>query len=209
MRDKDGFGIDEAVQDLNVSRETLAALSLIVSELHEWRQKMNLIGPREANHIWRRHVFDSLQLSQIIPPTARIVDLGSGAGFPGLVLAALAASRGGYVTMIESVGKKCTFLREVVKKAGLPATVLNERVEKVNDVTAEYVTARAFAPLPMLLNYAAPWLETGAIGVFPKGRRWQEELTQASDCWTFAHEVIPSHSGDGSVLKIWEVSRGD
>ena len=208
MTDDDGFGAEEALTGLDVSCETVEALELVVEALHEWRLRSNLIGPAEAGRVWRRHVFDSLQLVPHLDLSGRIVDLGSGAGFPGLILSVLAKAQGGYVTMVESVGKKCAFLRHAVEVAGLQARVLNERVEAVRDVPADYVTARAFAPLPKLLDYAAPWLMEGAVGVFPKGRRWKEELTEASDCWTFAHDVIPSQSGDGVILIVREVTRG-
>jgi len=135
-----------------------------------------------------------------------VVDLGSGAGFPGLVLAA--GRPAGQVTLIESVGKKCAFLRAAIKAAGLPAVVHQGRVEEVPQIAATHVTARAFAPLPELLNYAAPWLCRGATGVFPKGERWKDELTAAQQRWSFAHQAIPSRSGgSGVILIIREAAR--
>ncbi|MEM7494169.1 MAG: 16S rRNA (guanine(527)-N(7))-methyltransferase RsmG [Pseudomonadota bacterium] len=207
MTDIDGFGLSDAIAGLDVSRETLDALKLIVRELSDWRQKVNLIGPREVDHIWRRHIFDSLQLVPHLDLTKHVVDLGSGAGFPGLVIASLMGQPGGHVTMIESVGKKCAFLRDVSEKASLPTTILNGRVERYGHIDADFITARAFAPLPKLLEYASSWLERGAVGVFPKGRKWQEELTQTADYWTFKHEVIPSRSGDGVILIVREARR--
>lgn len=203
MPDQDGFG----PQDLtNVSRETLDRLELIVAELDAWRGKLNLIGPSEFRQVWRRHVWDSWQLFEHMPKGS-IVDLGSGSGFPALVLAAGFASEESHMTMIESVGRKCAFLRAAVESAKLRARVIQGRVEAINPVEAQCVTARAFAPLPKLLEFAAPWLEKGAYGVFPKGRRWQEELTSAQESWKFAYEAIPSKTGDGAILKISEVSR--
>ncbi len=207
MADLDGFG-PKAFQDLtNVSRETLERIEIIVSELDAWRTKMNLIGPSEFDQVWRRHVLDSWQLFPHIPEAGHTVDLGSGSGFPALVLAAGFAHQDASMTMIESVGKKCAFLRAAVQAAGLQAKTIQGRVEAVNPVQAHCVMARAFAPLPKLLDYAAPWLENGAYGVFPKGRRWQEELTTALESWKFAYEAIPSMTGDGAILKISEVSR--
>lgn len=203
MPDRDGFGPDDLT---NVSRETLERLEIIVAELDKWRSKINLIGPSEFDQVWRRHVWDSWQLSEHVPE-GPIVDLGSGSGFPALVLAAGFASEESHITMIESVGKKCAFLRAAVDSAALSARVIQGRVEAVNPVEAHCVTARAFAPLPKLLDYAEPWLEKGAYGVFPKGRRWQEELTSAQESWRFAYEAIPSKTGDGAILKISEVSR--
>jgi len=108
---------------------------------------------------------------------------------------------------VESVGKKCAFLRAAIQSADLPAKVIQGRVEAIKPVQADCITARAFAPLPKLIEYAEPWFAQGAYGVIPKGRRWEEELTDALESWRFAYEAIPSVSGDGAVLKISEVSR--
>ena len=190
----------------DVSRETLDRLDQVIATLDVWRQKSNLIGPKEWPQIWTRHVGDSWQLLDHIPETARVVDLGSGAGFPGLMIAAARPS--GHVTMVESVGKKCAFLRAAIDAAGLPASVHQGRVEAAPPISAEFVTARAFAPMPKLLDYAAPWLRKGAVGVFPKGERWKEELTAARQRWNFAYEAIQSRSGgSGVILIVREVSR--
>ena len=191
----------------DVSRETLERLDRVIATLDDWRTRSNLIGPREWPVIWTRHVADCFQLLDHIPGTARVVDLGSGAGFPGLIIAA--ARPAGHVTMVESVGKKCAFLRAAIEAAGLSATVRQERVESVDPMPADFVTARAFAPLPKLLDYAAPWLKRGATGLFLKGERWKEELTDASQRWNFAHEAIPSRvGGSGTILIVRELKRG-
>lgn len=190
----------------DVSRETLDRLDRIISELDVWRQKSNLIGPKEWPQIWTRHVGDSWQLLGHIPETARVVDLGSGAGFPGLIIAA--ARPNAHVTMMESVGKKCTFLRAAIGAGGLDAAVYQGRIEAAPPIKADIVTARAFAPMPQLLEYASPWLRKGATGVFPKGERWKEELTEARQRWNFAYEAIPSRSGgSGVILIVREVLR--
>ena len=207
MTDRDGFGAEAFAAETDVSRETLDRIVQIVDELDAWRHKINLIGPSEFDQVWRRHVLDSWQLFSHIPNDDHTVDLGSGSGFPGLILAAGLSHQAASVTMIESVGKKCAFLRSAVSTAKLPAKVIQGRVERVNPVQARCITARAFAPLPKLLEYAAPWLLEGAYGVFPKGRRWEEELTSAQESWRFAYEAIPSVTGDGAILKISEVSR--
>ncbi|MFN4183184.1 MAG: 16S rRNA (guanine(527)-N(7))-methyltransferase RsmG [Hyphomonas sp.] len=190
----------------DVSRETLTRIDCVTATLDVWRQKSNLIGPKEWPQIWTRHVGDSWQLLDHIPESARVVDLGSGAGFPGLIIAAARPS--GHVTMIESVGKKCAFLNAAIQEAGLNASVHQGRVEAAPPLRAEFVTARAFAPMPELLDYAAPWLRKGATGIFPKGERWNEELTAARQRWNFAHEAIPSRSGgSGVILIVREVAR--
>lgn len=190
----------------DVSRETLDRLDRIISELEVWRQKSNLIGPKEWPQIWTRHVGDSWQLLDHIPEAARIVDLGSGAGFPGLIIAG--ARPKAHVTMMESVGKKCAFLRAAIEAADLNASVYQGRIEAAPPIKADFVTARAFAPMPQLLEYASPWLRKGATGVFPKGERWKEELTEALQKWNFAYEAIPSRSGgSGVILIVREVLR--
>jgi len=208
MLDKDGFGPNQLADLVDVSRETIDKIETVVELLDEWRRKMNLIGPTEMDHIWRRHILDSLQLAPLIAAQGVTVDLGAGSGFPGLVLAAGLTAPNAEIVMIETVGKKCAFLREAVRAADLKAHVRQGRVENVRDIAAACVTARAFAPLSKLLEYAEKWLGKGAYAVLPKGRRWQEELTQAQECWKFAYQVIPSMSGgDGAILKISEVSR--
>ena len=207
MADRDGFGAEAFQRETNVSRETLSRISAVVDELDGWRKKINLIGPAEFEQVWRRHVLDSWQLFEHIPQDKPIVDLGSGSGFPGLILAAGFSHPASHITMIESVGKKCAFLRAAVAAADLPASVVQARVESVNHVEAQCVTARAFAPLPKLLDFASHWLQNGATAVLPKGRRWQEELTAAQESWRFSYEAIPSMTGDGAILKISEVSR--
>lgn len=207
MAEIGGFGRSDFASLENVSRETLARVDSIVQELDDWRRKINLIGPAEFDQIWSRHVLDSWQLRSLIGERDRIVDLGSGSGFPALVLAAGFDSESSHITLIESVGKKCAFLRSAITAADLSASVVQGRVEAVSGVQADCVTARAFAPLPRILEYSEKWFADGAYGVFPKGRKWQEELTDAMECWRFAYEAIPSKTGDGAILKISEVSR--
>ena len=206
MREENDRAVFLAAHD--VSRETLDRLDSVITTLDDWRLKSNLIGPREWPHIWQRHVWDCLQLLDHIPETARVVDLGSGAGFPGLIIAA--ARPQGHVTMIESVGKKAAFLRAAILAGHLSADVIQGRVESAEVKPADIVTARAFAPLPRRLDYAAPWMKNGATGLFLKGERWEEELTDARQRWNFAYEAIPSRSGgSGVVLIVRELRGGD
>ncbi|MEC7656336.1 MAG: 16S rRNA (guanine(527)-N(7))-methyltransferase RsmG [Pseudomonadota bacterium] len=193
--------------EFDVSRETSERLDTVILTLDAWRRRSNLIGPREWPQIWSRHVADSYQILPHIPETARCVDLGSGAGFPGLVISA--ARPKGHVTMMESVGKKCAFLRAAIEAAGLNASVYQGRIEAAPPSDADIVTARAFAPLPKLLEYAWPWMKNGAMGVFLKGERWNEELTDARQSWNFAYEAIPSRTGgSGVILIVRELKRG-
>ena len=193
--------------DFDVSRETLERLDTIILTLDDWRKRSNLIGPREWPQIWTRHVGDSFQILDYVPNKTRVVDFGSGAGFPGLIMSAARPTC--HVTMMESVGKKCAFLRAAIDAAGLNASVYQGRIEAAPASEADIVTARAFAPLPKLLDYAAPWMENGAKGVFLKGERWKEELTDAQQTWNFAYEAIPSRTGgSGVILIVRELKRG-
>lgn len=203
------FDRESLATGFDVSRETLDRVDRIVAELDNWRQRVNLIGPREWPVIWHRHVADSLQLLPCLGDARSVLDLGSGAGFPGLIIGA-ALPEGGHVTLVESVGKKCAFLRAAIQAADLPARVLQARIESVELERVDAVTARALAPLPKLLELSAKWLESGAIGVFPKGESLQEELTAARQKWTFSTEVRPSRtSSTGQILVVSEVKKRD
>jgi len=178
------YGPDEFQATLNVSRETMVRLGAYRLLLEEWSGRMNLVGPRELEAFWSRHALDSAQLVQLAPDAKRWVDLGSGAGFPGLVVAAfLAEQPDAAVHLVESTSKKAAFLRAVVEEAGLPVRVFNQRIEAfgAGDGPYDVVTARALAPLPRLILYAKPILDRGAIGLFPKGANVDAELAAAKD----------------------------
>jgi 16S rRNA (guanine527-N7)-methyltransferase len=204
--DDDGFGPEDVVQQTGVSRETLARVGAYLAVLDDWRERINLIGPGEGRHLWRRHVLDSLQLlKEIFPTELRVADLGSGAGFPGLVLAcALAEREGGCVTLVEKSVRKSQFLEAAIAAVGLPAEVLNQRLE---DPAAkdrfDVVTARALAPLPKLLGYAYGWLKPSGKALLMKGRDAVKELTEADASWTFERSIRPSLSSpEGQILTV-------
>jgi 16S rRNA (guanine527-N7)-methyltransferase len=179
---------DRALKLTPVSRETAERLDRFVALLIEWQQRINLIAPSTEPMLWTRHIADSLQLLKLAPPQARIwADLGSGAGFPGLVIAcALADHSGAKVHLVESSAKKAAFLREAVRLTGAPAEI---HALKIADFVAkppeqiDVVTARALAPLTDLLAAAYPLLIKGAVGLFPKGHAIEAELTEATKCW--------------------------
>jgi 16S rRNA (guanine527-N7)-methyltransferase len=168
-----------------VSRETAERLDRFVELLLRWQRTTNLIAPSTVSHLWTRHVADSLQLLELAPQARVWIDLGSGAGFPGLVIAmALADSAGAVVHLVESNRKKAAFLREAQRLTGAPATVHLQRIE---DFAASFkghvdvVTARAVSPLKPLLGQCFPLLgKSGAIGLFPKGQRAELELRDAA-----------------------------
>ena len=174
-----------------------------------------MVAASTVPDVWRRHVLDSAQLAPLIPQQATtIVDLGSGAGFPGLVLAMMLADRPGLtVHLIEATQKKCRFLEEAAAAAGVPVQVHWARAEQVNDVKADIVTARALAPLDRLLALAHPYFGPSTIGLFLKGRSLNSELTAATKSWRLAATHIPSRSDpSGTVLRVtgltpWRSSR--
>jgi 16S rRNA (guanine527-N7)-methyltransferase len=179
-----------------VSRETLERLERFVAVLLAWQQHTNLIAASTEPTLWTRHIADSLQLLRLAPQARIWVDLGSGGGFPGLVIAcALADMPGAHVHLVESSTKKATFLREAARAAGAPADVHAVRVEDfVENLTAsvDVVTARALAPLAGLLAATYPLLKTGTLGLFPKGQYVDAELTEAAKCWSIQSSLAPS-----------------
>ncbi len=196
-----------ALQLTPVSRETLARLDRFIELLLTWQARVNLIAASTIPHLWTRHVADSLQLLPLAPQAKIWVDFGSGGGFPGLVLAcALAETPGAQVHLIESIGKKATFLREVARQLTLPAEIHQERAENFGESwsgCADVVTARAVAPLKILCDQAFPFIAKGALGLFPKGQDVDAELTEAAKYWTLAATKVPSKtSPEGCILVI-------
>jgi 16S rRNA (guanine527-N7)-methyltransferase len=189
-----------------VSRETADRLDRFVAHLLEWQRHTNLVAASTLPHLWSRHIADSLQLLRLAPDARSWVDLGSGGGFPGLVLAcALADQPGARVHLVESTRKKCTFLTEVIALTDAPATVHCQRIEEFVPKFAgplDAVTARALAPLESLLTLAAPLLKTGVVGLFPKGQDVASELTAASKCWKIEASIAPSLTSPASGILV-------
>jgi 16S rRNA (guanine527-N7)-methyltransferase len=190
-----------------VSRETIARLDRFVELLVAWQQHTNLIARSTMPTLWTRHVADSLQLVGLAPDARIWADLGTGGGFPGLVVAcAVAETEGAHVHLVESIGKKATFLREAVRVTGAPATVHAMRIEDFVDKSPEsldVVMARALAPLPELLRMAYPLLKRGALGLFPKGQDVAFELTEAAKCWKIQSSLIQSRTDSkGQIVSV-------
>jgi len=181
-----------------VSRETEERLGRFVDLLLKWQQTTHLISPSTVPKLWTRHVADSLQLLDLAPSARLWVDLGSGGGFPGLVLAcALAETPGAQVHLVESNTKKAAFLREAVRVTGAPAVVEVIRIEKfVANFAAipDVVTARALLPFKSLLDNSFSMLSGGALGLFPKGQDVGAELTQAAKYWNIDYTLAPSRT---------------
>jgi len=179
-----------------VSRETRERLDRFVELLLRWQQTTHLIAPSSVPKLWTRHIADSLQLLGLAPDAKVWVDLGSGGGFPGLVVACALADRpSACVHLVESNEKKAAFLREAVRVTGAPALVHAKRLETILGGlvgSTDIVTARAVAPLPRLLDQCFDLLKGGAQGLFPKGQDVEAELTAASKSWTIDADLVPS-----------------
>jgi 16S rRNA (guanine527-N7)-methyltransferase len=198
---------ERARELVDVSRETFSRLDRFVALLVEWQTRHNLIAASTLPYIWTRHVADSAQLLALAPGAKIWADLGSGAGFPGLVIAcALTETPGAMVHLVESVGKKAAFLTEAVRVTGVPAKVHCTRIE--NFVTMpigslDVVTARALAPLDKLLGLAEPLLTKGARALLLKGQDVEAELTTASKCWKIEVSLMPSKTHpDGRIVVV-------
>jgi 16S rRNA (guanine527-N7)-methyltransferase len=189
-----------------VSRETVERLNRFVDLLLAWQKTTSLIAPSTVPHLWTRHVADSLQLLDLVPDARVWIDLGSGGGFPGLAIAcALAETPGAAVHLVESNSKKAAFLREAARIAPAPAVIHNMRIDKFVDSfrgPAKVVTARALAPLKLLLDQCFPLLTAGAQGVFPKGQDVNAELTEAAKYWNINHTLTPSRIDPKSRIVI-------
>ncbi len=195
-----------------VSRETLARLDRFTRLLLQWQKTTNLIGAATIPHLWTRHIADSLQLLALAPSARVWLDLGSGGGFPGLVIAcALAGERGATVHLIESNAKKAAFLREAVRELDLRAVVHGERIEHFSlpmGAHVDVITARAVAPLSVLFGYVALLLKTGAQALLLKGQDVEAELTEAAKYWTIKADLIPSKtSPEGRIVVLRGLSR--
>jgi 16S rRNA (guanine527-N7)-methyltransferase len=223
-----------ALAMFDVSRETIARLDRFVGLLLVWQRRTNLISPSTISSLWTRHVADSLQLLQLAAahpsPSLTLpseegsevggegregaiwLDLGSGGGFPGIVIAcALADVPGSRIHLIESNMKKAAFLREAVRETKVPGIVHAARIETLVPLlgsAADYVTARALAPLPDLLDMIAPFLKKGAKAFLPKGQDLDIELTKATKRWNIEVESVPSKtSRTGRILIVHALTR--
>jgi 16S rRNA (guanine527-N7)-methyltransferase len=190
-----------------VSRETEVRLDRYVDLLQQWQAKINLVAPSTLPLIWTRHVADSLQLVALTPGARIWVDLGSGGGFPGIVLACVAADHGGHVHLVERNARKAAFLREALRVTGGAGSVhhaeIGDYVDSVRN-PVDCVTARALAPLNLLLQFSAPLIGAGARALFPKGQDVEAELTEATKYWKIAPVLHPSRTGDGQIVEIDE-----
>lgn len=207
-------GAESFAAQFPVSRETLTRLTVYQALLGKWQKAINLVGPASLTQFWQRHAADSAQIYQLAPAHARVwLDFGSGAGFPGLVLALMLADHApeAHVHMVESDRKKVNFLRTVLRETGVAGTVHHARIEALaaQKPTAlaqvDVVTARALAPLDDLAAYMAPFANSSTVALLHKGRDWQEELTACEKNWNM--DVKTYASCTDAAARIVEISR--
>ncbi|MCE0506287.1 16S rRNA (guanine(527)-N(7))-methyltransferase RsmG [Roseivivax sp. GX 12232] len=186
----------------HVSRETAAALTDFEALVHRWNPRINLVSRRSLADLRDRHIGDSLQLAGFLPQSGLWLDLGSGGGFPALVLAILAKETAPELNfrLVESDSRKCVFLRTAIRELSLNAEVKTARIEALPPQHAQVVSARALADLSTLLGLAAPHMAPGARALFPKGVTWEKELAEARATWSFACTTTRSETDPQSVI---------
>jgi 16S rRNA (guanine527-N7)-methyltransferase len=199
------FGPAEFAARTGVSRETLARLKAYADILADWNARHNLVAKSTLPDLWRRHFWDSAQLAPLIPDAVRtLADLGSGAGFPGLVLAAMLPRLA--VTLHEATAKKCAFLEAAAQRMDVPVAIKNVRLEDLPPRPFDVVTARALAPLPKLLGYAQNFVGPNSVCLFLKGQNVGVELTQAHKCWKMEASQAPSQTDlSGAIVVVREL----
>lgn len=196
-----------------VSRETFERVAHFEAAFRRWSARINLAAPSTLPHIWERHILDSAQLLRLAPAALRWLDLGSGGGFPGAIIAILLRDRpGASIDLVESNAKKGAFLKTTLGEIGAPAKVHVARIEAFRGEARGYdvVTARALAPLPLLLELSAPWLAAGATGLFHKGRDYRREVEESVNEWQF--DLVEHRSAvdpESVILEISGLRRGD
>ena len=202
------LGVHEFQHNTGASATDIERLSAYLTVLRHWQRRINLVGGSTLVDPWRRHLLDSAQLAPLLPSgRPRLIDLGSGAGFPGLVLAILTPAR---VRLVESDARKCAFLFEAARVTGAAVDIANARIESLPPAAHDIVSARALAPLRKLLDYASKLLAPNGWCLFLEGRSWRDELTRAAETWKMQATPISSRSDPtGVVLKIDDLSRRD
>ena len=208
MDDGPLWTVQDFADHSNVPHGTLSDFTQWYGLLRKWNARINLVAPKEIDQFWRRHAYDSWQLNAYLPEKwDRLVDLGSGGGFPGLSFGILAKQRGAAsknqkceVHLVESVGKKTSFLKTVARELNLPVTVHTDRAEKLAPLKADVLTARAFAPLPRLFAYAHPHLTDTATLLLPKGETADKEIETAREGWHFDVDSFKSETDSAAAI---------
>jgi 16S rRNA (guanine527-N7)-methyltransferase len=197
VSDRETFAVD-----FNVSRETLAQFDRYAALLTDWQTRMNLVGPSTLAIIWQRHFTDSAQILALAGEGRSWLDIGAGAGFPGLVIALLDPSA--RLTLVESIAKKCRFLDEVVRTLELQdrVTIENRRVETLPRAKFDIITARALAALDQLFDWGLPYAGSGTRWILPKGARVETELSIATERFAFDYSLVPSRTDAAARIVV-------
>ncbi len=199
------------MEKYHVSRETFERLKVCQKLLSEWQERFNLVGKNTLDDAWNRHFLDSAQLFKFIPENAEtLYDLGSGAGFPGMVLAIMAAEKTPYlnISLIESTAKKTLYLNELKKQTAINVNIVNDRIENLPSVKVDVITSRALTALDNLLGYAHRFCKASTVCIFPKGRKYAEEIELARRRWKFDCRIEDSEqSAEGKILIITNLSK--
>ena len=202
---------DALLEQMNVSRETLARLEIYEAVIRKWNPRINLVSRSSLDHLRTRHILDSVQVFRCFEaPAGHWVDIGSGGGFPGIVIAILAAEESPdlRVTLIESDHRKSAFLRAAARECGVPVTVISLRIEQAEPQAADVLSARALADLSLLLEFSERHLKPGGTALFPKGARWKKEVDNSQRHWRFdAEEITSLTEPDAVILKLKGIAR--
>ncbi|MBL4836978.1 MAG: 16S rRNA (guanine(527)-N(7))-methyltransferase RsmG [Kordiimonadaceae bacterium] len=204
------YGFSDFEKDIDVSRETSAHLKTYGDLLVKWQKAKNLIANSTLDDIWHRHFLDSAQLAPHLEACygkkqLTMLDIGSGAGFPGLVLSAMGV---GIAHMVEANGRKCIFMRQVIRETGMNADIHNERIENITPFPVDIITSRACASVSQLIKWAAPFLEFSPEIWLLKGETAEEELTEAQAYWTMEIDRYPSRTdAKGVILRLKNIKK--
>lgn len=203
--------VEDFAATFNVSRETIERLQIYEDLLKRWNPKINLVANSTLDTTWSRHFADSAQILGLAPEgQLNWLDIGSGAGFPGLVIAALSQgeTRQISMTLVESDQRKSVFMRTAAREMGLSVSVKTERIENLPDQNADIISARALAALSKLLSFSEQHRKKSGVCLFPKGERADFELTEAAQCWNISYEKFPSMTdSDAMIIRIGEFQR--
>lgn len=199
------------MEKYSVSCETMELLTVYHDLLVEWQSKFNLVSNSSLQYAWNRHFEDSVQLYEYIPKNAvNLIDFGSGAGFPAMVLAIIAKDKTPYLnfTLVESIKKKTLYLNEVALKTGVSVNIINDRIENIKKQKYDVITSRAMTSLNDLLKYAYPFCHKQTVCIFPKGKNYSSELAEAHKTWKFKCDIKQSKvSDEGKILIITDIQK--
>ena len=199
------------IEKYNVSCETIEKLKTYQELLFEWQKRFNLVSNSSLEDVWNRHFADSAQLYKYIPQYANnLIDFGSGAGFPAMVLAIMGLEKTPYlnVSMVESIKKKTLYLKDVADKTGVDVNIINDRIENLPSIKYDVITSRAMASLIDLLKYSVRFCHQKTVCIFPKGKNYKEELAEAHKAWRFKCIIEASEvSDEGKILIITNIRK--